>query len=249
MALQEHGEVQEAGLPRRREELAPVGTGRMGSSFFRWRFAPAQLSAVLEHDRAQLGRRVFVDSGRGEVTLMAPSGLHETVSWLLAPLLLHAAQALSIPFVGVRSTTWRPPGSRRVEADESYCLGDVALRCLEVHRMDRPDLVDAFFDANPPQLVIEVERTHGDADRPDVYRVLGVTEMWRIDQSRNQTLSVEILELQHSAGWRAVHSSAVLPGLTPEMIGQVLEMARREGAQAIPGLLAQAGVGREERQK
>ena len=43
--------------------------------------------------------------------------------------------------------------------------------------MDRPDQVDAFFDTNPPQLVIDVERTRGDADKPDVYRSSGMTGM------------------------------------------------------------------------
>ena len=243
MALQAHGEVREGGLPRRREDLEVAGTGQMGSALFRWQFAPAQLSAVLEHDWSCFGRRVFVDPERGEVTLMAPSGPHGETSryaWSLVYTALRRRCRSRLSPAG--GTTWSPPGSRRVEADESYYLGDVALRCLQVHRMDRPDLVDAFFDANPPQLVIEVERTHGDAGKPDVYRALGVAEMWRINQTGNNPLSVEILELQYPAGWRAVDCSTVLTGLTPALIGHVLDTARRQGAGVIPALLTDAGI-------
>lgn len=242
MALEEHREAREGVLPGRREDLEPVCTGRMGSTFFRWRFAPAELPAVLEHDWARLGRRVFIDPERGEVTLMAPSGPHETVADLVTPLLLHVSQALSVPCVPAAGTTWSPPGSRRVEADRSYYLGEAALGYREVKRERRAGLADAFFDANPPQLAVEVERTHGDAGKPDVYRDLGVTEMWRIDVSREPALTVEILELQCPGGWRPVDRSTVLPGLTPALIARVLETADMDGAEVIPGLLAKGGI-------
>ena len=245
MALQEHGEVSGNGLPRRCEELEPVGTGTMGSTFYSWQFAAADLPAVLEHDWSQLGRRVFVNPERGKVTLMAPSGSHENTSALVGQLVFRAGERLSIQVVPVRGTTWRPPGSRRVEADESYYLGETALRCLDTHRMDRPELVDAFFDTNPPQLVVEVERTHDDAGKPAVYRDLGVAEMWRIDVRREAALSVEILALPDPGGVRTAGRSVVLPGLTPSVIGQALTMARREGAQVIPRVLAAAGIGRD----
>ncbi len=246
MALQEHGEVREDGLPCRREELESVGTGRMGSTFYRWRFVPAHLSAVLDHDWWQLGRRAFLNPECGEVTLMAPSVTHEDMSRLFVHVVPAAAQPLSIPCVATGATTWSMPGSRRVEADESFYLGEAALGYQNAKQERQAGMVDAFVHGNPPQLVVEVERAHGDSGKPDVYRDLGVAEMWRVDLSRNQELSVEFLELQHPEGWRAVDQSGVLPGLTPELVARILETAYIDGAADIAGLLAAAGVGREE---
>ena len=242
MTLQEQGKVRRGALPRRREDLEPVGTGRMGSAFFRWRFARADLPAVLDHDWSQLGRRLFIDPERGEVTLMAPSGPHAFTSALVGHLVFEAARALSIPYIPADDTKWSPPGSRRVEADKSFYLGGSALLCREVRDADQ---LNTFIDANPPQLVVEAERSHGAAARPDVYRDLGAIEMWRIDARRWPVLTVEILDLQCPGGVRAVDYSAVLPGLTPALIVRALDEARRDGAEVIPGLLAVAGVGRE----
>ncbi len=241
MALREHGRVRQAGLPRQREDLEVLSAGRMGSAFYRWRFAPAHLPAVLGHDWSQLGRRVFVDPYQGVVTLMAPSAVHENMSWLAGHLASGAATALSIPCDGMTATTWRPPGQRRVEADESFYLGQSALRYRE---LEDDNEGSAFAGTNPPQLVVEVERTHGDAGKTDVYRALGVSEMWRIDTDRWPALIVEILDLQRPDGVRAADRSSVLPGLVPALIARILGTARRRGARAIPGLLAAAGIGR-----
>ena len=243
MALQQHGKVGEGALPRRREDLEPVNTGGMGSAFFRWRFAPEDLPVVLDHDWSELGRRVFVDPEREEVTLMAPSWVHEEMSQHVWYLVTSVAAALSIPCVGGGGATWSPPGSHRVEADQSFYLGRAALRFRETKRERRAGLTDAFTADNPPQLVVEIERTSGDAGKPDVYRLLGVDEAWRIDVSREPSLAVEFLDLQHPDGWRAVDRSTILPGLTPALIARALEAADMDGAGVIPGLLAAAGIG------
>jgi len=246
MALRENGQVRQAGLPCRREDLESAGTGRMGSAFYRWRFAPARLPAVLGHDWSQLGRRVFVDPEQEEVTLMAPSAVHENMSWLVGHLAWGAATTLSIPCDGLRATTWSPPGQRRVEADESFYLGESALR---YRKLEDDSEWNSFAGINPPQLVVEVERTHGDTGKPVVYRTLGATEMWRIDTHRWPALIVEILDLQRPDGVTAADRSAVLPGLTPTFIARMLGTARRQGAGAIPGLLAAAGIGRPDPQE
>ncbi len=237
MALQDQG--QEGGLPRRRGELEEVCTGRMGSTFLKWRFLPADLEAVLGHDWSRLGRRVFIDPERGEVTVMAPSARHENTAGLIPYLLLYAAQALSIPLVATEATTWSPPGSRRVEADKSYYLGSSAVRYLSAMRNNEMN-EDAFARDNPPELVVEVERTHADAGKPEVYRSFGVAEMWRIDVGRDGALSAEILDLHD--GVRAAERSVVLPGLTPGVIVRVLEAARKEGLQVIPREVIAAGI-------
>ena len=240
MAVQEHGENRERRLPRQREDLALAGTSRMGSSFFRWQFAPAQLPVALKHDWSDFGRWVFIDPEGGEVTLMAPSGPHEETSRHAWSFVSSAATALSIQVVPAGGTTWNLPRSRRVEADESFYLGEAALRYRELQHEDG---LIAFLDVNLPQLVIEVERSHADAGKPTVYSELGVVKMWRIDAQHWPPLTVEILDLQRAQGVGTVDRSAVLPGLTPRLIVQTLDLARREGVQVIPGVLTDAGIG------
>ena len=94
---------------------------------------------------------------------------------------------------------------------------------------------------------MEVERSHGDAGKPDIYRDLGVAEMWRIDMPRPGSFAVEILDLQRPGGVEAIDRSALLPGLTPVLITRTLQAARRRGYRVIPELLAAAGMERTSR--
>ncbi|MCY4591620.1 MAG: Uma2 family endonuclease [Alphaproteobacteria bacterium] len=239
MALQDQG--QDGGLPRRREELEEVYAGRMGSTFLRWRFQPGELEAVLGHDWSRLGRRLFIDPERGEVTVMETSARHAVTAELVAFLLGHSTLALSIQLVATGRTTWSAPGSRRIEADNSFYLGSSAERLLSARRNNEMN-DDEFARENPPELVVEMERSHGDAGRSEAYRSFGVAEMWRIDAGSDHALSVEILNLHDGA--RAVERSAVLPGLTPEVIGRVLEVGRTEGPVVMQREVIAAGIRR-----
>jgi len=113
-----------------------------------------------------------------------------------------------------------PRGSCRVEADQCDDLGEAALGYRETKRERRAGPADAFLDANPLQVAVEVERTHADAGRPDVYRDLAVAEMWRIDLSREPAPTIGILELQRPGGRGVADRSTVLPGLTAAQIAR-----------------------------
>ena len=87
------------------------------------------------------------------------------MSWLAGHLASGAATALSLPCDGMPAATWSPPGSRRVEADGSFYLGQSA---LEYRELEDGTEWSAFAGINPPQLVLEVERAHGDAGKTEV---------------------------------------------------------------------------------
>ena len=135
-----------------------------------------------------------------------------------------------MPYVAAGGTAWTSPGGsfRRVEADESYYLGETVLRYRLV---TDEDLLNEFLGVNPPQLVVEIERTHGDAGKPGVYRDLGVAEMWRVEAHGWPELSVEILELQHPKGVRTIDTSTALPGLTPALVARTIKTAHENGAE------------------
>jgi len=96
----------------------------------------------------------------GEMELICPSSKHETLKKMIGRLVEAFAEERGLDLNGVGSWTLRrAPRERGLEPDECYVLGPLAGR--EV-----------------PDLAIEVDWTSGGIDRLDVYRGLGVPEVW-----------------------------------------------------------------------
>ena len=96
----------------------------------------------------------------GVLELMSPSHDHERITKMLARLLEMYAVARGVDLYGIRSWTIRKKLKERgVEPDECYSLG------IEVPK-ERPDLA------------IEVVWTSGGIDKLEIYRKLGVPEVW-----------------------------------------------------------------------
>lgn len=95
----------------------------------------------------------------GVLELLSPSVDHEGIKKTIARLLEAYAEERGLPFNGFGSWTLKNPGrARALEPDECYSLS--------VGRPTRPDLA------------IEVIRTSGGLDKLEVYRGLGVGEVW-----------------------------------------------------------------------
>jgi Uma2 family endonuclease len=95
----------------------------------------------------------------GVLELMSPSVDHEGIKKTIARLLEAYADEKGIPFNGFGSWTLKNPGrARALEPDECYSLS--------LGRPTRPDLA------------IEVVWTSGGIDKLEVYRGLGVGEVW-----------------------------------------------------------------------
>ncbi len=95
----------------------------------------------------------------GVLELMSPSVDHEGIKKVIARLLEAYAEETGIPFNGFGSWTLKNPArARALEPDECYSLS--------LGRPTRPDLA------------IEVVWTSGGIDKLDVYRGLGVREVW-----------------------------------------------------------------------
>ena len=84
---------------------------------------------------------------------------------------------------------WR---SGRTEALVSIVTQRLETECIALRGTRR----------SPTNLVVEVKRSHGDADEPQCHALLGVAEMWRADRD-----DVEILDLRKSG--RSDTSSAL----------------------------------------
>ncbi len=131
----------------------------------------------------------------GELELTTPSVDHEGDRKRLARLIEAWAEEADVALEGFGSWTLKTPGQRRgAEADECYLVGPVD---------GRPEL---------PHVVIEVVRTSGGIDKLEVYRGLGVPEVWFWEQGRLSFFRLE------GEGYRRVQRSRVLPGLDATLI-------------------------------
>ncbi len=135
----------------------------------------------------------------GEVELMSPSRSHERIKKTLARLVEAYAEERGLALNGCGSWTIKERREDRgAEPDECYVLG--------VHEPERPDLA------------IEVVWTSGGLDKLEVYRGLGVREVWTWIDGR-----IVVHELE---GERYVERarSALLPGLD---LARVASLAAR----------------------
>jgi len=128
----------------------------------------------------------------GNLEIMTPSPRHERRKSLVGRLLEAYAEELDLVLNAYGSTTFKSEASERgAEPDECYVLRDV-------------EDEDALL---APDLVIEVVETTWKIDKLDIYRGLGVPEVWVF-----RSLTPESHVLQES-GYVACAASRLLPDL------------------------------------
>lgn len=202
--------------------------GSMGSEYTRLHLDPEAIPLIAKLDWDTIARRVFIDPVSGLIALMTPSPEHERYSRGADRFMDAMDRSLGIHAIGLGSTRWRLPGDPEntgAEPDACYYLGSTADRWTEAERRG-PETVRGFESRTPPDLVIEVERSHGDEAKPDFYRRLGVPEMWRLDIAGNAREAI-LLDLQASGGPKELTVSVVLPPASPAFVLAALELAAR----------------------
>lgn len=135
---------------------------------------------------------------RGELEIMSPSREHETIKTLWGRLLEVFAEEHGVSLAGHGSWTLRShPEERGLEPDECYVIPARA--------------------ATTPDLALEVVWTSGLLDKLEVYRGLGVREVWVWREGR---IEVEILRgdrYERAAG------SELLPALDLALLASFLQ--------------------------
>lgn len=133
----------------------------------------------------------------GQLEIMSPSPTHEMLKTMIARLLEAYADEKELVFEGYGSMTMRnAPKQRGIEPDECYAVGA---------RKETPDLA------------VEVIWTRGGLDKLDVYRGLGVREVWIWKKEE-----LKAYELRGNA-YVEISKSVMIPGLTPGFIQQFLD--------------------------
>lgn len=201
-------------------------TGSMGSRFTLYRFIPEEIPRLAQLDWNVIGRRVFIDPVRGLIALMSPSPEHEEYARGIDRTVQDMCRAMGLRIVTLGSTRWRRPDDPEnsgAEPDACFYLGMAAER-RDIARRKGSEALAEFYRHTPPDLVIEVERSRGDADKPAFYRRLGAGEMWRLDISGN-TREAVMLDLQAPCGPQVLEASRVLVPATPAFVLDALELA------------------------
>lgn len=134
----------------------------------------------------------------GEVEIMSPSRTHEGIKSLIGCLVETYCLEQGIRFRPLGSWTLKERRKERgAEADECYIFGDQ--------------------DAERPHLAIEVVWTSGRIDKLDIYRKLGVAEVWYWRKGR-----IQPYQLQNER-YVPVPASQVLPGLDLDLMQRFLD--------------------------
>jgi len=103
-------------------------------------------------------RKVYLDAVRGVALLMAPTRAHDRTSHDVDHLVFALAACKSIPVEAFGGGRWEnASGDRRSEPDESFYVGEVAVAYRKLRLRRDWDAADAFEEAHPATLVVEVE--------------------------------------------------------------------------------------------
>ncbi len=141
---------------------------------------------------------------KGRLEIMSPSKLHEVGKTQVARFLELFCLESDIPLFGYGSMTIRDEGAERgLEPDECYARGT---------------------DRDRPQLAIEVVVTTDLIDKLEVYRGLGIGELWRFEAG-----AFTVLELT-SSGYTPIPQSRVFPEVDLEEIARHVAMPDQHAA-------------------
>ena len=133
----------------------------------------------------------------GELELMSPSADHEMIKSRIRQLIEAYAAHRGLDLWPVGSWTVRSaPARRGVEPDECYTIGDPRQKRV-------------------PDLAIEVVWTHGGIDKLEIYRGLGVGEVWFWRRGR-----IDAYVLRDNA-YQPSSTSLVVPGLDLQLVARL----------------------------
>jgi Uma2 family endonuclease len=205
-------------------------TGPLGSTIHVLRADAETIVELAALDWNRQFRRVCLDPVRGVITLMSPSRLHEDLASIFDDIVRVAGSALAGAARKLRSPRLRgrgePPGTG-MEPDCAFYVGERAREFRDVLVRSREEAAD-FIERIAPDLVVEVEITNADADKVERYAEMGVRELWRLHGRKgSDELRADFLALRPGREPRALDTSGLLEGLSPEDVCAAVEGVRR----------------------
>ena len=208
------------------KQRATMHIGSLGSTIHVLHADADTVAALAAVDWNRHFSQVCLDPARGLITLMSPSFPHEKLSKFLDDVVEAAGEMLAGTVQVLRSTRLRgrgePPGTG-MEPDCAFYVGERARDFRASLAIGEAEAV-AFIERTAPDLVVEVEITHGDEGKTERYAELRVRELWRLHRHRRTgEIHVELLSLRPGHAPRELDASEVLEGLTPDDICEAVE--------------------------
>ncbi len=168
----------------------------------------------------QMGKRdLRLTYDDGELEIMVVSYKHDAYSFMLGEIVSTISDWLEFDFVGAGSTTFRAEKKRKgFEGDGSFYFKNA-------ETVRGKDEIDLSVDP-PPELVIEIDITHGSLSKFPILAAIGVEEIWRFDGN-----GVVFYRLRNE-NYEQVAESVCLPNVKSEIVTELLfaaeEMKRSE---------------------
>jgi Uma2 family endonuclease len=194
------------------KSLPPVGEQRVVFRDITWQ-RYQQLLAIFGDRRTA---RITFDRGVLEITM--PLEEHEFSGRLIERLIIILVVELGLTVKTMGSTTLdRADLDRGAEPDNAYYIQNQPLVAGRN--------IDLTTDP-PPDLVVEVDITHTDINKPVLYASMGIPEFWRYNGQEWHIYKLE------SDGYHEVLVSPTFPMLGKEKFYEFLAVARTNEVQA-----------------
>jgi Uma2 family endonuclease len=154
---------------------------------------------------------------RGVLKIMGQGLSHENLSRFLHNLITLAALYLRQNIIPAGSMSLISHKVRKgADPDESYYIQNANLANL------KDELFDDESDT-PPDLVIEIDKTHESADKFEIYAAFGIKEFWLYDAE-----VLRIFKLSETGEYLLSEKSAALPILTAKVLTKFLNRSQTE---------------------
>lgn len=164
------------------------------------------------------GRSTRLTYDRGTLEITMPSEAHEFAAELIGLFIRILVGEMGLELKSMRSTTLqRPDLDRSPEPDNAYYI--------QSHHKVAAKTIDLTQDP-PPDLVVEIDITHTDIDKLQLYANLGVPEFWRYN---GQIWRIYQL---HDGSYQELEISPTFPFVSKQKLYDFLTEAQRSEIKA-----------------
>ncbi|MBA4122820.1 MAG: Uma2 family endonuclease [Acidobacteria bacterium] len=181
---------------------------------------------IVEDQMGKRSLRLTYDDG--DLEIMVVSYKHENYSFTLGEIVSTISDWLELDFVAAGSTTFR--GEKKKKGFE----GDGSFYFKNAQVIRGKSEIDLNIDPSP-ELVIEVDITHGSLSKFSILAAVGVEEIWRFDGE-----GMKFYRLQ-GENYEEVTESVCLRGVKSETVTELLfaaeEMKRSEWLKLVHKLI------------
>jgi Uma2 family endonuclease len=149
----------------------------------------------------------------GDLEIMVMEFQHESLKMKLSELITEIARVLEIDYENAGSTTFRKQKKQKgFEGDSTFYFENV-------EAVRRKKEIDLSKDP-PPELVIEIDISHGSLPKFPIFAGIGIKEVWRFDGDE-----VKFYRLENDK-YKQVTESICLPNVKSEIVTELLFAAQ-----------------------